>query len=308
GLSSFFFPTRQFILEDQKHGTFLTLFENDPPSGRVTVGLTNPNQLTFDRAETATLTVTPGFIQQTLNNGADVVLQASNDITLNSSLVVNNPIGNGGSLTFQAGRSILLNGSITTDNGNLNLLANQPLATGVVNRQREVGAAAIGMAVGTRLEAGSGNVTISLDSGTGLTNPTVSGTTLSNINTSGTLLINSVAAVGKTTGSVITAGIIRTQGVGPFNLPELQPPIAPPSDRPSPTPNPHPPESAGGAVDFPSPPIVNVFPLDPTTRFRFAREFAGRSAPVLQVDRELKPVRICTIQSEGNTQVLACAE
>src|SRR5262249_38288686 len=51
----------------------------DDGSGRVTVGLTDPTQLSYARGQSQTVTVTPDFLTATLNTGTAVVLQASND-------------------------------------------------------------------------------------------------------------------------------------------------------------------------------------------------------------------------------------
>ena len=118
----------------------------------------------------SSITLAPSFLTATLNAGTNVTLQASNDITLTDALSVNNSTGNGGNLTLQAGRSILLNNSLTTDNGNLTLLANTRLATGVVDSQRDAGNAVIAMGAGASIDAGNGDVSILLDDGAGKIN------------------------------------------------------------------------------------------------------------------------------------------
>jgi hypothetical protein len=138
--------------------------------GRVTAGFTDPNQLTYGLAQSQSLTITPDFLSRALDTGTGVVLQASNDITVNSPITVS-AAGNGGALTLQAGRSMLLNASISTDNGPLTLIANDQLANGVVDSQRDPGNAVITMASGTRLDTGSGTLTVELRDGAGLTNP-----------------------------------------------------------------------------------------------------------------------------------------
>ena len=82
----------------------------------------------YATAATADLTLSPSFITATLDTGTAVVLQASNDITVSSPIVVDNPTGNGGDLTLQAGGSIFINADITTDNGDLTLIANDTAA------------------------------------------------------------------------------------------------------------------------------------------------------------------------------------
>jgi hypothetical protein len=97
--------------------------------GRVTVGLPDPNLFSYASGQAQSVTVTPQFLTNTLNSGTAVVLQASNDITVNDPITVSAG-GNGGALTLQAGRSLVLNANITTDNGALTLIANDELANG----------------------------------------------------------------------------------------------------------------------------------------------------------------------------------
>ena len=60
-------------------------------SGGLVIGLLDPNQITYglDQGNNppTTITVTPGFLTRTLDSGTAVVLQASNDITVNSPIV-----------------------------------------------------------------------------------------------------------------------------------------------------------------------------------------------------------------------------
>src|SRR5262249_28747004 len=102
------------VVFDPVHQSFLAPFLDDG-GGRVTVGLTDPNQLTYSQGQAQTMTLTPDFLTRTLNTGTAVVLEASNDITVNSPITVSAG-GQSGALTLQAGRSIVLNASITTDN------------------------------------------------------------------------------------------------------------------------------------------------------------------------------------------------
>jgi hypothetical protein len=80
-------------------------------TNRVLVGLTSLSQLTYNRAIGQTVTLQPSALAAQLATGSSLVLQASNDITLNSALVVTGT--GGGALTLQAGRSLLINGNIT---------------------------------------------------------------------------------------------------------------------------------------------------------------------------------------------------
>jgi hypothetical protein len=187
-------------------GSFLAPFSTDG-GGRVTVGLTDPSLLTYARAEGLTLTITPDFLTSTLNTGTAVVLQASNDITVNDPIVVSAD-GHGGALTLQAGRSILLNASITTDNGALTLIANDRLASGVVDADRGPGPAVIAMACGTTLDAGSGALTVELRDGAGLTNPDSGAITLQAV-VAGSI---SVQNNGPSAGSDVVLGPVTTAG------------------------------------------------------------------------------------------------
>ncbi len=182
--------------EDTTNQTVLAPFANET-GGRIAAGFTDPNLLTFARGQAQTITITPAFLARTLNTGTAVILQASNDLTLADPLTVNNPSGAGGALTLQAGRSILLNASLTTDDGALILIANDRLANGVVDSQRDPGAAGIIMASGTSITAGSGSVTLDLRDGAGKTNLTSGVISLTTITAAALTVSNN----GPTTGS-----------------------------------------------------------------------------------------------------------
>ena len=140
-----------------------------------------------DNADQAA-TLTSASLTDILNTGSNLVLQANNDITVTSAVAVNNAGGDGGNLIMQAGRSILLNANITTDNGDLILIANETAANGVVDAQRDAGAAAITMAGGTSIDAGAGAVNISLKAGDDKTNFSSGGITLTGV-TAGNLMV-----------------------------------------------------------------------------------------------------------------------
>ncbi|PWC31560.1 MBG domain-containing protein, partial [Azospirillum sp. TSO22-1] len=196
-------------------GRFLVSSTADGTGGRVAVGLTDPSQLTFAAASAQTVTLAPAHLTATLNAGTAVALQASNDITVDSAITVDNPSGTGGALTLQAGRSILLNAGITTDNGNLTLIANETLANGVVDVQRDSGAAVVAMAAGTAIDAGTGTLSILLAPGTGKTHATSGAITLGTL-TAGTV---SVLNRGPTAGSdVILNGTVTASGSGANEL------------------------------------------------------------------------------------------
>jgi len=164
---------------------------------------------TFASLSGNSLTITIDALKTLLETPQNIILQASNDITLSDDLLVNNASGNGGNLTLQAGRSILLNANITSDNGNVTLYGNENLATGVVNAQRDPGAAVITQAAGKTIDAGTGNVDIRLDNGTGKTNATAGDVTLNNI-TAGSITVHALP----TTSSIILNGTLTASNTG----------------------------------------------------------------------------------------------
>ena len=145
-------------------------------------------------------TFTPNQITKLLNAGDNVMLKANNNLTVNSAIVTENPVGNGGNLDLYAGQSILINANITTDSGNLTLVSNDTQANGVADAWRSAGIAVITMAAGTSINAGTGNVTIELRDGAGNTNSESGDITLR------TISAGSISAVnyGTTAGSGIT--------------------------------------------------------------------------------------------------------
>lgn len=124
----------------------------------------------YSTASGQNVNLSPSFLTATLNTGTAVVLQASNDITINSAIIVNNPAGNGGDLTLQAGRTIAIHAAITTDGGNLTLIANDTAANGVIDSQRDTNLpAGILTTIGANINAGTGDVTLILADGAGRT-------------------------------------------------------------------------------------------------------------------------------------------
>jgi filamentous hemagglutinin family protein len=175
----------------------------DGTSGRVYVGLADLNALTFGRAMAQDVTIRTDAITRQLNAGSALTLQASNDITVNSAIMANNASGNGGHLTLQAGRSILVNAAIITDNGNLTLIGNDRLANGVVDAQRQAGAAVI--TLGAFVNAGTGTVDVQLRDGAGKTNRDSGAITLNAIEAGKVSAVNSSASGGLTLNGLVTA-------------------------------------------------------------------------------------------------------
>ena len=195
------------IIDDPTAQTFLVALPS-AGGGQVIAGLSKPGELPYAIAESQTVTITPALLNGILDTGTAVVLRASNDIKVNDPITVSAG-GNGGALTLQAGRSIILNASISTDNGALTLIANDQLANGVVDAERDPGSAVISMAPGTLLDTGSGPLTIELSDGAGLTNADSGAITLQSVSASSVAVVND----GLSAGSDVDLGSVTTSGV-----------------------------------------------------------------------------------------------
>ncbi len=117
---------------------------NSGEVGTVGTVVTNPNDLTYSFRPGTTVTVSPDLLTRVLDEGTDVTVQANDDITIDSP-ITESPTGNAGDLTLETGRTILINSSIGTAGGNLSLIANDTVADGVINSERDPGDADITM-------------------------------------------------------------------------------------------------------------------------------------------------------------------
>jgi hypothetical protein len=120
-------------------------------AGQVRIG--TPQNIYFNNGVGQNMTFNPSFITETLATGTNITLQASNDITLNTDIVVAGSTG--GKFTMQAGRNINLNGKIRTANGDFTAVAGDPNAFAA---DREAGLPTITLGAGARIEAGIGKV------------------------------------------------------------------------------------------------------------------------------------------------------
>ena len=116
-----------------------------------------------------------------LQTPQDITLQANNDITITDEIYVDTVGIDGGNLTLQAGRSIYINNNIITSNGNLNIYANDLLANGVVDAQRDAGNAEIIMSADTTINAGTGVVDIQIRNDAAKTNHDSGNISLANV-------------------------------------------------------------------------------------------------------------------------------
>ena len=104
-----------------------------------------------------------------LNAGANVSLQASNDITWNTFYAGVQPTGglvNGGNLALSAGRSITLNGVFNSYGGTWTMTANDTAAHGVVSAERQAGLATIDLG-GAHFINNNGHLDLSVLDGLG---------------------------------------------------------------------------------------------------------------------------------------------
>jgi filamentous hemagglutinin family protein len=158
----------------------------------------------FAANPSGTVNISAASLAASLRSGSNVLLQANNDITVNNPIVVTGSTGGVGALNLNAGRSILINANITTQSGNVVLTGNGTTASGVLDAQRDAGAAVITMAPGTAIDAGTGTISILLDTGAGLTNNTSGDISLQNLTGSKITVRNA----GPSTGS----GILLNNG------------------------------------------------------------------------------------------------
>ena len=125
-----------------------------------------------------------------IGGGASVVLQATQDITITSALVLTNA---GDTITMNAGRNISVNANVGTNNGAISLTANHD--GGFSNAARAAGAGGIAMAGGTTINAGNQNINITVDDGASNVNSTVGVASLETLTTSADVTIDAQGAV-----------------------------------------------------------------------------------------------------------------
>jgi hypothetical protein len=190
--------------EDVVNGNVLVSFHADGP-GRVRLftGVGQPSSLLYSDQATGTVSIAPSTITDALGNGTNVKLQANTDLTVTDHITVS---GGSAALTLQAGRSILINANITTNNGPLTLTANDVLAAGVVDVNRDAGPGVLTMAAATILNTGTGVLTAQVLDGAGKTNTTSGPMTLETVKANGGLLKND----GNTAGSNISVTSLQT--------------------------------------------------------------------------------------------------
>ncbi|MDD3926044.1 MAG: filamentous hemagglutinin N-terminal domain-containing protein, partial [bacterium] len=139
---------------------------------------------------------------------ATVDIKASDDVVVDEALTLN---GAGATLAMQAGRSVLINADITTDDGSVYLTANEPNSD--MGYRDPAGIGSITMATGTTIDAGTGDIAMTVArSGSG-DYVNAGGMTISNIVSDGgevTLDSYDTISDGATAGTTnITAGTLN---------------------------------------------------------------------------------------------------
>ena len=139
-----------------------------------TNGMAIANATAFGDAASGSQMITPGYVANVLKTGTSLTLQASNDILVREGIDATGGTA-GGTLTLQAGRSIAVLGSIVTGNRDLTLVANDTVANGVHDAERDAGVATISMGNDKQgnaavIDAGTGAVSITLSAGADKTN------------------------------------------------------------------------------------------------------------------------------------------
>ncbi len=97
----------------------------------------------------------------------------------------------------------------------MTLIANDQLADGVVDSQRDPGSAVITMAPGTTLDTGSGALTVQLRDGAGLTNHDSGAITLQIVTAGSASVVNN----GPSAGSNIILGTVTNSGTQSYTNP-----------------------------------------------------------------------------------------
>jgi filamentous hemagglutinin family protein len=163
-----------------------------------------PGDTAFGDASADDRTFSPATIVTALD-GADLVLQANNDITISDVVDASANVGDG-SLTLQAGRSILVNADVTL-RGSFSATANDTDGT-LVAAERDAGPAVITMAAGTSIDTSTtgGDITLRVLSG-GAADTSAGSITL------GTLDAGAGHVLIQHDGPTANQGILRADGV-----------------------------------------------------------------------------------------------
>jgi trimeric autotransporter adhesin len=184
------------IAYDSTNSSFIAAFNNSTVAGRVVIGLpefaltaASVRTLAYAKGQAATMYLQPSVITNIIDNGSALILQANNDITVNTGFT-QDPAATT-NLHFRAGRSIIINDDITMGLGNLYLVSNELLTSGVVDSYtpplptptvtqylRESGAGGVSIAAGKTVNSYLGKLELETRTGTGKTYSTPGDLTL----------------------------------------------------------------------------------------------------------------------------------
>jgi filamentous hemagglutinin family protein len=164
------------------------------------------------------VTISARAIASLLASGQDVILQANNDITLSTDLIVDNLLFANTFLKLHAGRSVTLNGSINTRGASLEVVANYggtltPNPVSAVDAYRDPGPASITMAGGKVIDAGGGLVRLEIDTGSRYADYEKPGNISVRDITAGNILLE-VSEFSDSSGYIILNGFLQASGDG----------------------------------------------------------------------------------------------
>lgn len=174
----------------------------DPKNITITSGGADPvaSNDQFTENSSGTSNISSASLESALNSG-DVTLQASNDISVDNLIGTTNTVAN--KLTLQAGRTISINENIDTKGGDFLAVANSSITDGVVDAERDAGAAQIILAAAKTIDTGGGTLGLEISDGAGLSN-----------NTAGNIILNDGSVLDSDGGNIKLIARTSTLEVG----------------------------------------------------------------------------------------------
>ncbi len=220
----------QNVVKDTTTGSYFLWYDS-----QIVAGLIDPTTISYTAGPSFDMTIYPAALTELINSGATVTLQANNDATISTALVINS--GGAGNLILSSGRSLTINANVTAGTNSLTFLANAPLSDGVVDAERDAGSAVVTLGNGVAISTTSGNISLTLSTGTGKTHSNSGNVTFGSgssvESTSGNILIdcaNSLVASGSTTVSSTNGNITLvvdelyptspSYGTGAYDIPD----------------------------------------------------------------------------------------
>ncbi|WP_208948552.1 MBG domain-containing protein [Segnochrobactrum spirostomi] len=200
------------VVTPLNNSTTFAISASDIGSGAAAVVMTDPTSFNYSNLAASSVVISPLLITSALNSGTSIILEANNDITINDAILANQ--GSAATLTLKAGRSVFVNARIDTGNGNIAITANDTVAQGVVDGQRDTGAAAITVATGSAISAGTGTISLVLAAGLDKTHSAAGNISIASAITASWVLVENMGAQNGTvtlsSGGTITATVTGT--------------------------------------------------------------------------------------------------